>query len=97
MEGHVPTREELERLSSQELHNLAMKRALKHLDVKFLWNLVEMVPAAELAAGEERNAEQDAFHASTQIADALNADGDGRLAEALRPVYIDYLASHPDD
>ena len=43
-------RDELEALSSKELHDRAVARAKKHLDVKFLWNLMRMVPAAEAAA-----------------------------------------------
>ena len=83
---------ELEQLSSQELHDRAMKRALTHFDVKFLWRLIQMTPAAEMAAGEPDEATYDAQHAASQVAEALNADEDGRLADALRPVYIDYLA-----
>jgi hypothetical protein len=92
----MATIEELEQLSAQELHERAMKRALKHLDLKFLWDLIEMIPAAEVAAGELEEAERDAQNAIAQITDALRADKDGKLAEALRPVYIDYLAGHED-
>jgi hypothetical protein len=55
-----------------------------------------MIPAAEVAAGELEEAERDAQNAIAQITDALRADKDGKLAEALRPVYIDYLAGHED-
>lgn len=88
--------QELEQLSSQELHDRAMRRALRHLDVKFLWRLVQMTPAAEMAAGETREARRDAEHWSSQIAEAINADEDGKLADALRPVYIEYLTKHAD-
>ena len=90
----MTTRQELEQLSSQELHERAMKRALRHLDVKFLWRLIQMTPAAEMAAGETREAERDVQHWSTQITEALNADEDGKLADALRPVYIEYLSQN---
>jgi hypothetical protein len=72
-----------------------MSHARHHLDVKFFWNLIEMIPAAEMVAGETNEAEYDATHAASQIGEALDADEDGKLAEALRPVYIDYLAD-PD-
>ena len=85
-------RHELEQLSSQELHDRAMKRARHHLDVKFFWRLIQMTPAAEMAAGEPDEAERDVLHWSTQAAEAVNADKDDKLVDALRPVYIDYLA-----
>jgi hypothetical protein len=84
-------RHELEQLSSKELHDRAMKHALRHLDVRFLWRLIEMTPAAEMAAGESEDAERDVQHWSSQVTEAINADEDGQLADALRPVYIDYL------
>ena len=42
----------LDDLSSAELHDLAVKRARRHLDAKFFWNLMQMLPAAETAAGD---------------------------------------------
>jgi hypothetical protein len=94
MVAHVTNRDELEQLSSKELHDRAMKRARRHLDVRFIWQVIQMTPAAEMAAGETREAERDALHWSTQVTEALNADEDGQLADALRPVYIDYLVNH---
>jgi hypothetical protein len=92
----MATAHELEQLPTEELHDRAMSRARKHLDLKFFWSLIEMIPAASMAAGEPRDAEEDAQRASMQIADAFNADDDGKLAAALRPVYIDYLADKED-
>jgi hypothetical protein len=88
-------RDELEALSSQELHDRAVDRAKKHLDVKFLWNLMQMVPAAEAAAGEPDQADYDVAHWSGQVADTFRED-DGKLSDALRPVYLDYLEKHED-
>jgi hypothetical protein len=88
-------RDELEALSSQELHDRAVDRAKKHLDVKFLWNLMQMVPAAEAAAGEPEQADYDVAHWSGQVADTFRED-DGKLSDALRPVYLDYLEKHED-
>lgn len=88
-------RDELEALSSQELHDRAVNRAKKHLDVKFLWNLMQMVPAAEAAAGEPEQADYDVAHWSGQVADTFR-DDDGKLSDALRPVYLDYLEKHED-
>jgi hypothetical protein len=88
-------RDELEALSSKELHDRAVARATKHLDVKFLWDLMRMVPAAEAAAGEPDQADYDIAHWSGQVADTFR-DDDGRLSDALRPVYLDYLEQHAD-
>ena len=90
--ARVTDRAELEQLSTKELHDRAMKRARRHLDVKFLWEIISMTPAAEMAAGQPEDAERDALHISRQVGEALHADQDGRLGDALRPIYIDYLS-----
>lgn len=88
-------RDDLEALDSRELHDRAVRYAQRHLDVKFLWNLMKMVPVAETAAGQEDEADYDVLHWSGQVADTFR-DDDGRLADALRGVYLDYLERHPD-
>jgi hypothetical protein len=87
--------ENLDELSTQELHDRAVKRAERHLDVKFLWRLLEMIPAAETARGDQGEADYDIQSSKGLIKDALHS-GDGELGEALRPVFIDYLRKHPD-
>jgi hypothetical protein len=87
--------EDLEQLSTQELHDRAMHRAEKHLDVRFLWSLLEMIPAAEAVSGDVGEADFDSQVARGQISDALHS-GDGKLGDALRPVFIDYLRRHAD-
>ena len=87
--------EDLEALSTKELHDRAMHRAERHLDVKFLWSLLEMIPAAETAGGDVGEAEFDSQVARGQIHDAVHS-GDGALGEALRPVFVEYLRAHPD-
>jgi len=87
--------EDLEKLSTHELHDRAMRRAEKHLDVKFFWSLLEMIPAAETVSGDLGEAEYDVESSKGLIYDAVHS-GDGRLAEALRPVFIEYLRKHPD-
>jgi hypothetical protein len=47
------TRDELDALSSRELHDLAVRRALHHVDVEFLWELLRAIPAAEASEGPE--------------------------------------------
>jgi hypothetical protein len=83
----------LERLSSQELHDLAVSYAKRHLDVRFFWRLLELLPAAEAAAGELNEAEADVSTLSAHIDDLTDA-GRGEVAEALRPFYLEYLREH---
>jgi hypothetical protein len=89
----VTTRDELEALPSRELHDLAVRRALRHVDVEFLWQLLRALPAAEAAEGHPAHAGTDITKVSALIADAIDS-GEGDTAEALRPLYIDYLARH---
>ena len=89
----MTTRDELEALSSRELHDLAVRRALHHVDVEFLWDLVRAIPAAEASAGNSIEAGRDITKVTSLIADAIDS-GQGELAEALRPLYIDYLVKH---
>jgi hypothetical protein len=85
----------LQALSTQELHDRAVHRAEKHMDVKFFWTLLEAIPAAEAVSGNVGEAEFDVRSARGQVKDALHS-GDGALAEALRPLFLDYLRAHPD-
>jgi hypothetical protein len=88
--------EDLEQLSTKELHDRAMRRAERHMDVKFLWELLKAIPAAEAVSGDPGEAEYDSQFLKGLIWDAVRS-GDGQLAEALRPLFIDYLRKHPDD
>ncbi len=87
------TRDELEALSSRELHDMAVRRALHHLDVEFFWQLLRDIPAAEASEGHDVEAGRDVTHLSVLLDDAINS-GEGDVAEALRPVYLDYLEKH---
>jgi hypothetical protein len=86
-------RTELEKLSSKELHDRAMGLAVRHFDLGWLWDVVKSVPAARAAAGELRTAEVDVVSLSSTISDIIQSD-EGELADALRPMYIDYLAKN---
>jgi hypothetical protein len=83
----------LEELSSPELHDLAVHRARRHLDVRFFWRLMEVLPAAEVAAGELEDAEADLQRMSAHV-DDLTDSGRGEVAEQLRPLYLEYLRRH---
>lgn len=87
----MATRAELEQLDGEQLHDLAVRRAAKHLDLKFFWRLIEVLPAAEAAAGNLDDAERDVTWALAHV-DDLTDSGRGETAEVLRPLYIDYLA-----
>ena len=84
---------DLEALSSRELHDMAVRRALHHGDVRFLWELLRAIPAAEAMEGAVQESEADAVKVSNLIADALGS-GEGEIADELRPLYIDYLKRH---
>lgn len=86
---------ELEKLSSSELHDRALRRAKRHVDVRFFWSLLEAIPGAEAISGNTDEADFDMVATSGLISDALHS-GDGKLAEALRPMFIDYLRKHSD-
>jgi hypothetical protein len=85
----------LEQLSTHELHDRAVRRAERHLDVGFFWSLLKTIPAAQTASGDEGEADYDIQSSKGLIYDALHS-GDGALGEALRPMFIDYLRKHPD-
>ena len=89
----MATREELDKLSSRELHDLAVRRALKHVDVEFFWELLRAIPAAEASEGHDAEAGRDVTHLSVLLDDAIGS-GEGDRAEALRPLYLDYLEKH---
>jgi hypothetical protein len=88
------TFEELDRLSSKELHDRAFRHAERHLDVKFFWDLLQLLPVAEAAEGNVAQAEGDILHPRHEVLDAVRQEP--ALMDAMRPVYIDYLQKHPD-
>ena len=92
----MTTREELEALSTAELHDRAIDRAKRHTDVAFLWRLVKALPVAEEVAGDDERAKADIWRPLALINDALYDAGEGALGDALRPMYVGYLADHSD-
>jgi len=87
--------EDLEQLPTAELHDRAVHRAERHLDVNFFWSLLQAIPAAEALSGDEGEAAFDMQFSRGLISDAVHS-GDGERGEALRPLFIDYLRRHPD-
>ena len=84
-------RNELDSLSSRELHDKAVGHAVRHLHVGSLWDLVKAVPAAEAAAGHLDEAKSDVVSLTSLINDVLHSGDEEELTDALRPLYIDYL------
>jgi hypothetical protein len=70
-----------------------MRHAMRHLDVGFLWELLRAIPAAEAIEGHPDRTGADMYRLSALISDALES-GEGETAEALRPLYLDYLIKH---
>lgn len=91
----VATREELDQLSSKELHDRAIRLAEHRLDVGFLWKLLKAIPVAEAAVGNLSEAEADVAVGDLVplIHDFIHSD-EGKLAEALRPMYLEYVEKH---
>ena len=89
----MATREELEELSSEELHDRAIKHARRHANVKFIWKLMRAMPAAEAAVGDLDEAHDDAQSVFGHF-DDLRRSREGEVADLLRPMYIDYIVEH---
>ena len=83
----------LDALSSKQLHDLAVRYALRHLDIAFLIRLMRALPVAEAAIGEIDEAEADALTLRAHL-DDLTDSGEGEVAELLRPLYLAYLREH---
>jgi hypothetical protein len=89
----MASEDRLDELSTAELHDLAVRRARRHLDARFFWRLMQVLPVAEAGAGELREAEADVATLRAHIDDVTDS-GRGDVAELLRPFYLDYLRKH---
>jgi hypothetical protein len=87
------TGDSLDALSSEELHDLAVKRARHHLDVRFFWRLMKYLPAAEAGAGEFEEADADIDSMVAHV-DDVTTSGRGEVGDLLRPFYLEYLREH---
>jgi hypothetical protein len=87
--------DDYDELPTHDLHDRAVRRAERHLDVRFFWSLLQAIPAAAAAAGDPGEADFDIQSSKGLIKDALHS-GDGAIGESLRPLFIDYLRKHPD-
>jgi hypothetical protein len=87
------TNDNLDALSSKELHDLAVHYARRHLDVKFFYRLMQYLPEAEAAAGEMDKADWDVQSLKSHVDDVTDS-GEGEVADLMRPYYIEYLRDH---
>ena len=89
----VPSVEELEQLSTEELRQRAFDRAEGRRDVGFFWDLVRHLPPAETVAAEDASA----GHITGGIAEALETVWEllghdlGEIEPLVRARFIDYL------
>jgi uncharacterized protein YqjF (DUF2071 family) len=91
--SETPADDGLDGLSSKQLHDLAVRRAKRHLDLPFFWHLMQILPAAEAVAGRTEDEQADMQSALAHIDDVTDA-GEGEVADQLRPFYVDYLRRH---
>jgi hypothetical protein len=89
----MTTKDDLEALSSKELHDRAAELARRHLDIGFLWELIRTIPAADVVAGRLDRSETDIMKFTPLLNDVRDAD-EGALADALRPFYVGYILEH---
>lgn len=89
----MPDDDGLDTLSSKELHDLAVRYALRHLDIPFFIRLMEALPVAKAAAGEIDEAAADVFTLRAHLDDVTDS-GEGEVADLLRPLYVEYLRKH---
>lgn len=87
------TREELDVLTSKELHDRALSLARHRVDVVWMWKLLKAIPAAEASIGDMEDANMNIASTEHAIGEFMEAD-EGELAEALRPMYLDYILAH---
>jgi hypothetical protein len=83
----------LDRLSSEQLHDLAVRRARRHLDARFFYRLIRVLPVAEAGAGQYEKSEDDIMRLSAHVDDVADS-GKGEVGELLRPFYLEYLREH---
>ena len=93
----MTTREELDAMPTQQLHDLALDVAKRRIDgVAFVWDLIKALPVAEEIADDDQRSKIDIMRPTAMLNDLLYDSGRGDLGEALRPMYIDYLMKHPE-
>jgi hypothetical protein len=88
------TFEELDALTTDELRHRAFRLARERHDLKFFWELMRMIPAADEAEGRPDKLATEVESVRTWLNDFLTPDHE--LLEAMRPVFVDYLKNHSE-
>jgi hypothetical protein len=85
----VITREDLETMTSRDLHDQAIGTAKAEGDLDWLWHLLCSIPAAEGEIGDLEDSGMDIVSTVSAINGYTRADRD--LSSTLRSQYVDYL------
>jgi hypothetical protein len=88
----VITREDLETMTSRDLHDRAIGTAKAEDDLDWLWHLLRSIPAAEGEVGDLEDSGMDMVSTVSAINGYARADRD--LPGTLRSRYVDYLLEH---
>jgi hypothetical protein len=88
----VITREDLETMTSRDLHDRAIGTAKAERDLDWLWHLLRSIPAAEGEVGDLEDSGMDIASTVSAINGYTRADRD--LPDTLRSQYVDYLLEH---
>lgn len=83
------TRDDLETMTSHDLHDRAIGMAKAEGDLDWLWQLLRSIPAAEGEVGDLDDSGMNTVSTISAINSYIRADRD--LPETLRSQYIDYL------
>ena len=86
------TREDLETMTSRDLHDRAIGIAKAEDDLDWLWHLLRSIPTAEDEVGDLEDSGMDMLSTVSAINGYTRADRD--LPGALRSQYVDYLLEH---
>lgn len=86
------TREDLETMTSRDLHDRAIGSAKVEGDLEWLWHLLRSIPAAEGEIGDLEDSGMDVPSTVSALNGYARADRD--LPDVLRPQYVDYLLEH---
>ena len=89
----MTTENPLEALSSEQLHDHAVKRAKHHQDAKFFYTMIKLLPVAESAAGQYEKSDDDILRLSAHFND-ISDSGKGEVGDLMRPYYLEYLRKH---
>jgi hypothetical protein len=88
----VITREDLETMTSRDLHDRAIGTAKAEGDLDWLWHLLRSIPTAEGEVGDLEDSGMDIVGTVSAINGYARADRD--LPGTLRSQYVDYLLEH---